>query len=154
MKKFVLILMMFALSGCASVNIPNYIRDENPYKKKYYSEFETALKVTVNTLNDFGWEVGEITKPSVFERTKESEDENRQVLLFTKIRKTSMFLGSRFAKMNIYVRSGSDNITEVEIRCITVNSVVFNKFTSYKKDRAVERIFEHIQERLDNKKFN
>ncbi|MBU1995567.1 MAG: hypothetical protein KKF78_00255 [Candidatus Omnitrophica bacterium] len=152
MKKIILILMVFVLCGCATVNIPNYIKDENPYKQKLYAEFDTTLKATVNTLNDFGWEVEEITKPSVFEITKEANKESQQVLLFTKVRQTAMFLGSRFTKMNVYVRSGSDNVTEVEIRCFTFNSVVFNKFTSYKKDRAVEKIFKHIQERLNNKK--
>lgn len=150
MKKIFLILIMIFLTGCASVNIPKYIVDENPYKKKFYSEFETTLKVTVSTLKDFGWEVEEITKPSVFERAKDLGVENQQVLLFTNIRETSMFLGSRFARLNVYVRSGTDNISEVEIRCITVNSVVYNKFTSYKKDSAVERIFDKIQEHLDD----
>ncbi|HBG60955.1 MAG: hypothetical protein A2Y03_10825 [Omnitrophica WOR_2 bacterium GWF2_38_59] len=152
MKNLNLILIVLFLSGCATVNIPNYIVDENPYKQKLYASFDTALNATVNTLKDAGWEVEEITKPSVFERSKDSIQGSQEVLLFTKIRETSMFLGSSFSRMNVYVRSGTDNVSEVEIRCITVNSVVFNKFTSYKKDRAVEKIFKHIQERLNNQK--
>ena len=147
------IFFILVLSGCASIEVPNYIQDKNPYKQKYYADFEKVLKITVQTLDDFGWKVGETTKPSIYERTEMDQRENKQVLLFTRTRETSFFLGSRFAKMNVYVRSGDENVSEVEIRVITVNSIGFKKFTSYKKDSAIKRIFEDIQRRLNNKQL-
>ena len=149
MKRIIIILSLFLLSGCASVKVPGYIRDENPYKKKFYANFDDTLKITVRTLRDFGWDVEKTTNPSVFERSQVPDVKEKQVLLFTNIRSTSMFLGSRYARLNVYIRSISNNISEVEIRCITLNSVVLKSFTSYKKDAAVERMFKHIEEQLN-----
>ena len=50
--------------------------------------------------------------------------------------------------MNAYVHEIANSEIEVEIRYLTVTSMMFKSFYGYKKDQAVERIFSKIEESL------
>ena len=149
MKKILSSFLLLTLVGCASIHIPNYIQDKNPYKRTFYAQYNEVRETTVQALKKFGWTIEKETEPSLFERQRGSGGDERQILLFTKIRETSLFVGSRYARINVYLRAAANNETEVEIRYLTVTSAMFKSFNSYKNDRAVERIFKHIEEGLN-----
>ncbi len=150
MKKILSIISCLILSGCSTVNIPSYIQDKHPYEKKFYASFDKVLKATKETLQDFGWKIVEEADPSAFEVAKKSDNpQSQHVLLFTGIRQTSLFLGSRYARLNIYVEAINDTTTGLDLRYVTVNSIPFKSFTSYQNNRAVERIFAHIEKKLE-----
>lgn len=146
MKKFLLGTPLLLCLGCASVMIPNYIHDEHPYSKKLYADFDKVLEATQQALKESGWEVAKTTDPSIFERNKTPVDpHSRGALLFTEIRQTSLFLGSRYARMNIYLSAGPDNTTDVEVRYLTVTSVPFKSFYNYRNDRFVQKLLTRLE---------
>ena len=150
LKFFSLVIFLGILAGCASISIPNYIQDEHPYKKKFYARFDDVLKAASQTLTALGWEVDGTSDPSVFERQRAVADPlEKQVLLFSKLRQTPLFIGSRYARLNLYLQSSPDNTTEVEIRTLTVTTLIFKKFTLYRDDRVAEILFREIEERLN-----
>ena len=146
MKKFILFLAIF-LVGCTSVNIPNYIPDKYPYKKTIYGDYGKVLKATEQALDEFGWAITSRADPSVFERSA-SDDQHltKQTLIFTKVRETSLVVGSRYARLNAYVRSTDDKSCEVEIRYVTISSTSVKNFYNYRKDHLIERMFKRIEE--------
>jgi len=148
-KKFVIFLLLFALVGCTSIIIPNYIQDKNPYKKIFYASYDDSLKATLQTMEDLGWIVIETADPSVYERYRETVQEYaQQILIFTDLRQISLFVGSRYAKLNVYLRTAPDDATEVEIRYLTINSTFLKSFYDYRSDAAVQRIYDHIEKLL------
>ena len=150
MKRFPAFLLVLGLTlGCSSTNIPNYVKDKHPYKKIFYADFDQAVDATKKTVEELGWIVTKSTDPGVYEQNRATESETaRQILLFTEVRQTALFLGSRFAKMNIFLRSISKNETEIEIRYLTVTSVTFKDVYSYRKDSFVNKVFKLIDEKL------
>ena len=143
------VLIGIVLIGCASVTVPNYIRDEHPYRKTFYAPFDTVLDATVHALEDFGWKVAKTTEPSVFERNKDTDKPGvKQLLLFTDVREMALIVGTRYARMNIYVQSAADNSTEVELRYLTVTSVSLKNFQNYRNDRYAGKFFARIESLL------
>lgn len=146
LKKSSLIILILALVGCASVVIPNYIQDVNPYKKKFYGKFDEVLGATTKTLEDFGWIISNTADPAVFERNRKLEDSaDQQTLILTEMRQTAFFVGSRYGRINVYLRTSSDNAVEIELRYVTVTSFPFKNFKNYKNDGVADRIFKHIE---------
>lgn len=147
--RLILLCVVFGLIGCTNVSIPSYVQDKNPYKQTYYAEFDDVLQATETVLEELGWVIENKTDPSIYERDKTVNVPTAlQKLLVTEVRQTSMFLGSRFARINVYIRTKSEHATEVEIRYVTVNSIPFKSFTSYNKDHTVKHIFKEIAEEL------
>lgn len=138
--------LLFCLVGCSSVNIPNYIPDKHPYKKTFYGEYSEVLKAAEQTLKEYGWEITGRADPNVFERTASGDKIGEQTLLFTRIRETSLVVGSRYARLNAYIRSGDDHSCEVEIRYVTVSSTTVKNFYNYRKDNLIEKMFNRIEE--------
>ena len=148
MRRFFLITMVLMLSGCASVSIPNYIYDEHPYKRTVYAPFDKARDATAQTFEEFGWMVEKESNPSLFEREKVGEEGKRQTLILTEVRQSYFFLGSRYSRVNAYLREIADKETEIEIRYLRVTSILFKSFYHYTNDKMVERIFNHIEQKL------
>ena len=148
MKKVLAVLLFLSFIGCASVTSPSYIQDKNPYKKVFYTQFDKTREAIKKTFKESGWTIEKEAKPAVFERERDSESGNNQILILTEVRQISFFIGSRYARINVYLHEIADNETEVEIRYLTVTSVMFKSFYGYKHDQAVERIFTTIEENL------
>jgi hypothetical protein len=129
--------------------IPNYIADTNPYKKVVYGTFESVVAAADGALTDLGWSIESQAEPSTYERERSSAVNLRQTLIFTNVRQTSMFLGTRYARMNVFVREQLDNQVEVEIRYVTVSSVIFKTMYDYTEDRGVKNILEAIEKKLE-----
>jgi len=145
MKRLVLSLVVFFL-GCSSVNIPNYIPDKYPYKKTFYGDYAQILGATEQTLKEYGWEVTSRADPNVFERSSSADKIGHQTLLFTRVRETSLVVGSRYARLNAYVREGDDHSCEVEFRYVTVSSATVKNFYNYRKDHLIEKMFKRIED--------
>lgn len=134
------------LCGCVTVDVPNYIKDNKPYKESFYTGFDEALNAVTQTIEKFGWIISGTSDPSVFERRAALAGQDlRQMLLFTDIRETKFFLGTRYARMNIYVREKEKNTVDVEIRYVTITSLPFKSFSDYKHDATVARIMKQIR---------
>lgn len=147
MKRFRVFALLFFLSGCASVIIPNYVKDEHPYQKKFYADFDIVSKAAVQTLMDLGWEVSRTGDPSVFEESQIKE--GRQTLIFTEVRQTALFFATRYARMNIYLRAGTGNTTDAELRYLTMTSLPFKGFNNYRNDRFAQKFFAHLEALLE-----
>jgi len=149
MKKILCVFLLLVLAGCASVSIPHYIQDKYPYKRTFYAQFNEVREIVMRAFERSGWAIEKESEPALFERESGLRSGGKETLFFSKIRQTSLFVGTRFSRVNAYVRASSDNETEVEIRYVTVTSAAFKNFNDYKNDRAVERIFKYIEERLN-----
>ena len=150
-NKLILFLGLLAVSGCTTIAIPSYIKSENPYKKTFYTDFARTLDAVTNALTDTGWVVTEKTDPNFFEQNRSaSAADVKQVLIFTDIRQMGMFLGSHYARVNVYLKMLSDDETEVEIRYLSVNSMFLKSFYNYKHNKSVENLFNKIQEHLNS----
>ena len=103
-----------------------------------------AVSSTITALEDLGWIIEHKVDPAVYEQGSIESAEEQRVLLLTQIRQTPMFLGTRYAKLNVYIKS-LKGVSEIEIRYLTVTSVFFKTFQTYQNDKAVERIFRRIR---------
>ena len=150
MKKFLSILLILFLAGCASITIPNYIHDKHPISKTFYAPYDQVHTVTLKALSDLGWNVEKEADPALYERGRQFQDTSRQqTLIFTDINQLSFFAGSKYARLNVFLRVTADKATEVEVRYLKVTSVMFKTLYNYKNDRLVERFFNLIEEELD-----
>lgn len=149
MKKILLVLLLLSFAGCASITIPNYIQDKNPYEKIFYAQFDQVRTAITKTFEASGWTIEKESEPALFERERDLEGGDEQTLIFTDVRQISFFVGSRYIRVNAYVHGIANNETEVEIRYLTVTSIMFKEFYGYKNDRAVEHIFSKIEKNLN-----
>ncbi len=142
-----LIFALVFLTGCATTDIPSYLQPKKPYVKRYYAKYEKSLETVKATLGELGWTLEESTDPGVYEHTRFNDLDENQLLLVTSVRPTPMFVGTRYARMNIYLRSKKD-VTEVEVRYLTTTSTALKNFSTYNNDSAVRRFFERLTEVL------
>jgi hypothetical protein len=147
MKNFFFVLVVVLLAGCATTNMPSYLQPKKPYLTRYYSNYEKSLSAVKQTLIELGWTLEETTDPGVYEHTRFNDLDEDQVLLVTVVRPTPMLIGTRYARMNIYLRSKKD-LSEVEVRYLTTTSTALNNFSTYNNDSAVKRFFERLSEVL------
>ena len=76
------------------------------------------------------------------------KEDGQQILLFTQIRETGLFLATRYARMNVFVKTAPQDATDVEVRYMTVTSFPLKTFYSYQKDKFVNKVFRGIRSRL------
>lgn len=145
MKKAFLLVSVLFLAGCVSTKLPQYLSDVNPYKKEFYAPFAQAAHAAQTALTEAGWKISGEGNPSVYEQS--AGQRSQETILFTEVRQTPLFLGSRYYKVNVILRS-NDTMTEVEIRYLTITAVPFKNIESYRNDKAVEKLFERIAELL------
>ena len=149
-KYFSILFFSIYLAGCASIFLPAYLQDKNPYIRRFYSNYDESLEAINKTLKDFGWESDKALDPLVYERQHATDLDEQQTLILTKTRQTPMFIGTRYARMNIYLRS-KKGISEIEIRYLTTTDLFFRGLKSYRNDSATNRIFTHLEELLHQK---
>ncbi len=135
------------LTGCATTNMPSYLQPKKPYLKRYYSSYDKTLPAIKAILTELGWGLEESTDPGVYEHTRFNDLDENQLLLVTAVRPTPMLVGTRYARMNIYLRSKKE-LSEVEVRYLTTTSTALNNFSTYNNDSAVQRFFARLDEVL------
>ena len=141
--------MIFVLFGCASIAVPNYIKDKNPYSKKFYGQYKDILKIASDSIEELGWKISSTSDPLIFENSIVSPDNSAEhILIFAETKQDPWILGTTYKKLNVYVRAGGNDKTEVELRYIRINSTFFMKFYGYKADRLAKKIFDKIEEKL------
>jgi hypothetical protein len=147
----ILFLLVFCM-GCTATNIPAYLKDTKPYTKRFYAAYDQTLESTKQALEDMGWKIERTVDPLVYEQSRATDLDERQVLIFTQVRQMPMFVATRYAKMNIFVR-GKGGISEVEIRYLTVTSTPVKTMETYQNAPEAERIFERISELVNGTKM-
>ncbi len=131
--------------GCVTVQMPQYLKDKNPYHKEFYVHYDKALSATIMALERLGWKVVKQSNPMVFEGDSvQSEATPRQVLLFTDMRQNGMLFGSRYATINVFLKENNEKI-DVEIRYFSIFSTALKNFENYKNDELVKKIFDQIE---------
>ena len=147
MNKAISLLAVMFLAGCATTSMPSYLQPKKPYVKRYYAKYDQSLTAVKKVLTELGWTVEESTDPGVYEHTRFNELDENQILVVTSVRPTPMVVGTRYARMNIYLRSKKD-MSEVEVRYLTTTSTALNNFSTYNNDGAVKRFFIRLDEVL------
>lgn len=148
-SRFLIVALAFVcIIGCSSISIPNYIPDQNPYKQIFFGAFDEVLNATNETLDDLGWVIQSQAEPATFERSALADPNMQQILIFTEVRQTALIVGSRYSRMNIFLREQEDNQVEVEIRYVTVSSTAVKTFRDYRQDQVAKNVFSKIQYRL------
>ncbi len=149
MKKLFLLLLAFVLTGCSTVKIPEYIQDENPYTKNFFSSYPATLKAVQEVLSDLGWVIEELKDPSVYERSEGLDDPfSEKVLLITEVKEKAFVVGTRYSRLNVYVSSIEQDKTVVEVRFLTVTAMPYSSIRSYEHEFSAERILKKIEEKL------
>ena len=148
MKRLFLTLLILTLVGCVSARIPQYLQDKNPYRKSFYTSFDQTYATTKKVLQELDWKIAGASDPDIYEQSLgKPSAPSQQILIFTEIKHTPLFLGTRYAKMNLLLKAQPET-TQVEIRYVTVTSIPFKTFESYKNDKAVNKIFQRLEEDL------
>ena len=150
MKNFVTLFLAFLLVGCSAINVPNYIQDEYPYKQKFFAGYDEVLASVRDSLSDLNWVISKESDPTVYERSKVLDMESaQQILLFTQPRRSKVSLGTSYTMINIYVETGSESSTDVEVRFASITPTPVKSFYDYRNDNLIRKLFEHIQKNLD-----
>jgi len=146
MKRIFVVLLILLICGCVTVKIPKYLEDEFPYRQSFNASFEKTFAATLKALKNTGWQVSETTSPLVFGPRKASDKSRKyEVLIFTEIKQTPLFLGSSYVTLNALLRSTDPSHTDVEIRYLSMVAILFKTSKSYQNDKLVERIFDKIE---------
>ena len=147
MKKAYWALTFIFFMGCTTATIPSYLPDNQPYTMRFYADYERTLETISQSLKDLGWKIEKTTNPIIYEQNLIETVNQQQALIITEVRQTPMVVGTRYARLNVFLRS-QENVSDVEIRYLTITSLPLKSIRSYENKGAVERIFGHIKESL------
>lgn len=143
------LLLVLLLAGCVTVKVPKYLEDEFPYRKSFEANFQDTYQAALEALKGSGWKVTDVTNPAVFSPGRISDKSKRyEVLIFTEIKQSALFLGSNYVTLNALLRTIDSSHTEVEIRYLSMTVFPFKTFSSYQNDRAVSKVFNKIEQNL------
>jgi uncharacterized protein YceK len=145
-KKIIIGLAVFFLVGCVTVKVPKYLQEDFPYRKDFTADFDRSFEATYSALKELGWSIAETTSPSAFDPAKAVS--KRQLLIFTEIRQTPLFLSSAYASLNAYLREIDKDHTQIEIRYLSVLPLPFKNVNSYQNDSLIQKIFARIEKNL------
>ena len=149
MKKFfLLVCVVFILTGCASLQLPAYVQDKHPYVQRFYGEHQEVVEAAKKGLGDFGWQVEGTADPSVYEQNRIPEPGSENILLFTQVRQAPMFLWTSYFRLNVFI-SSKNKTSDVEIRYSKVKSFSFKGFKGYRNDKLIKQIFQRITDYLN-----
>ena len=141
----------FGLVGCSAIQVPSYVKDTNPYIYTLYEPYHEVLPATQQALEDNGWKLQSTADPSIFEQNKVTYDPTvEQIVLISEVKDIPLFLGTRHARVNVFLTSTDQQTTNMEIRYLTVNSILFGQFENYKHGIATEHLYNDIKKILNN----
>jgi len=129
---YLILSLLFILSGCTSVQMPGYIsRVDHPYERKIYGSFEKVVSSTMFVLKNKGWTIINEVDPSIYERDDRYDNNGYQnLLIMTSVRKKFLHLIS--TRLNVFIHS-IGNTCDVEIRI------------SARNDKMVQGILDTIE---------
>jgi len=149
MKRWGLILLLVALTGCASVRIPDYIKSDHPYVRKISGDYNQILSSIKDVLYKEGWLIHQEVNPGEYERRDGGEDQSRDVLYFTEIKRHSKVAYATYTHLNVFVHANADG-AEVDLRyeAITPGPI---KQNNLRNDRMANRILDEIEQAIEGK---
>lgn len=147
MVKKILIALLVLLTGCASTGVPHYIKAERPYVRKISGNFEEIVASVKDVLYKQGWLIQQEVNPSEYERREGGEDQQRDILLFTEIKRHSKVAYATYTHLNVFIYANADG-AEVDIRyeAITPRPV---RRSSFRNDRLVNKILDAIEQEVE-----
>ncbi|MBF0491008.1 MAG: hypothetical protein HQL15_10460 [Candidatus Omnitrophica bacterium] len=148
MKRFVLIFLLATLTGCSTVQIPNYIKSDRPYMRKISADYDEIVQAVKVVLFDQGWKVAGEVNPSVYE-FRQGEDQSKDILIFTVAKPYPKVLYSTYTHINVCIRAIADG-AEVEIRyeALTPGPI---KMSSLRNDGLANHLLDKIEQAVESK---
>jgi hypothetical protein len=152
MCKYLSLVLLVCLVGCAGVSAPNYIQAEHPYKRTVYGSFEEVLDAVRQGLTQEGWAITKETHPSLYERNAlYSEDDKEHVLIFTDLKRSNRFVYAGISHLNVYVHKTTEGV-ELDVRYGGVTNLHFKKVQRYRNDKLVDKFLNSVEQKLLLKK--
>jgi len=146
----VIVMSVLALVGCATVQIPNYIKADHPYIRKISGDYDKIIAAIEDVLYRQGWKVQSQVNPSIYERRPGGEDQSRDVLFFTQIKQHANFFYSTYTHLNVFVHATGEG-AEVEVRYGALNDLFIKKFEGTRNDPLAKRLLDKIEQELESK---
>ena len=81
MKKIMLLFLLFTVIGCASTQIPTYVKEQKPFVRRFYADHQRAKAATLQALVDLGWKVDKELEPQTYEVDPERLEQLENILL-------------------------------------------------------------------------
>jgi hypothetical protein len=147
MRSALIVALLTVFCGCTTVQLPNYIKSDRPYVRKYYGDIEQINAVVRNVLVHNGWKIKSEARPSVYERPSDGQNTEKDVLLFTNVKQHPMILYSSYTHLNVLIHAIAEG-AEVEIRYHKVTPLLIKQFNSTRNDKLVNGLLEAIEQAL------
>ncbi len=152
MKKWLSLIILVFVLGCASVKVPSYIQAEHPYKRTVYGDFEEVLSAVKDVLQEEGWTISKETQPALYERNATyTEEDKEHALIFTETKQSSRLLYSNFSHLNVYINRTNEGM-ELDVRYGKITDIYFKKIHRYRNDKLAERFLNLVEQKLLIKK--
>lgn len=147
MFKKTLIALLVLLTGCASAGVPHYIKAERSYVRKISGDYEEIVAVVKDVLYRQGWLIQQEVNPSEYERREGGEDQSRDILLFTEIKRHSRVAYATYTHLNVFIYANADG-AEVDVRyeALTPRPV---RRSSFRNDRLVNKILDAVEQEVE-----
>ncbi len=144
MRRWTVLLLMFVgfFAGCTTIQVPGYLQNKRASTKQFYADFARTSQAVRLAFSDLGWEIEEEASPEVYEISSQ-RGVKEELLMITKIRQTSFFVGTRYARINVYVRSNGE-VSEVEMRYMVTSTFLIWKPSTYGNENLAKRFFELV----------
>src|ERR1039457_7119326 len=115
--QYLILSLIFFLSGCASVQFPGYIsRVDHPYDLQIIGSFEKVTSVFFYVLKKKGWTITEEDEPFIYERDDRYDNNGyRNLLIITEFKKKYRVIYSTYTHLNVFIHS-MGNTCDIEIR--------------------------------------
>ena len=145
-----LLIFIVILTGCVSVQVTDYIKDNHPYTRKIIGDYENIIDTVKVVLFKEGWQIQAIANPSVYERRVGGEDESKDVLFLTGVKQYPKILYSTYTHLNVIVCAVAEG-ADVEIRYEALTPVRIKQFRDVRNDKLANRLLDNIEKELENK---
>lgn len=147
MRKILPLISLIFIVGCTSLQIPAYVPDKHPYTQRFYGNHQEVVEAAKKSLHDIGWQVEGTADPLTYEQARLPEAGSDNILLFSQVRQTPMFLWTTYRRVNVAINS-KDKVSDVEVRYTKINLFPFKQFKSFRNDKLAKRIFQRLTDHL------
>ena len=146
---FVGMIGILLLSGCATVQAPEYIsRVDHPYDRKMYASFEKVSSAVYYVLKTKGWAISEESLPSIYERDDRYDNNGyRNLLIMTSPRKHGRLVYATYEHVNAFIHCMAGTC-DVEIRYEAQTPSPVKEFITTRNDPLVNGIFDAVQQEV------
>jgi hypothetical protein len=145
-KPVILFLGLIFLFGCSPLNIPDYIKADRPYVRKMSGDYNRIIDAIKDVFYQEGFLIQSEEQPADYERREGGEDQTRDLLLFTEVKRRFKILFTTYVHWNIFVHATADG-AEVDLRYEAYTPGFF-KASSKQNPKAANRILDAIEQSL------